>query len=134
MGSPLSSFLAEAVLQDLEQKAVTDNPHIKLWDRYVDDVGAIVKTKEIDNILHKLNTTTEGIKFTKEQEENNKLPFLDVLLTRTEDGTIETEVYRKKTNTDQILNYNSNHPSQHKISCIRTLFNRIETHCNTTEK
>ena len=27
----------------------------------------------------------------------------------------------------------SNHPTQHKISCIRTLFNRAETHCNTTE-
>jgi hypothetical protein len=39
MGSPLSSFLAEAVMQDLESKAVTNNDDIKTWDRYVDDVG-----------------------------------------------------------------------------------------------
>ncbi len=52
-------------------------------------------------------------------------------LTRTNDGTIHTQVYRKQTHIDQILNYNSNHPTQHKISCIKTLFNRINTHCNT---
>ena len=31
------------------------------------------------------------------------------------------------------VNYHSNHPTQHKISCIRTLFNRIDTHCNTEQ-
>ena len=48
-------------------------------------------------------------------------------------GTIQTQVYRKKTHTDQLLNYNSNHPTQPKISCIKTLFNRIDTHCNTEQ-
>ena len=47
--------------------------------------------------------------------------------------TTNTQVYRKKTHTDQLLNYNNNHPTQHKISCIKTLFNRIDTHCNTDQ-
>ena len=81
--------------------------------------------------LHSINNTTNNIKFTKEEEQNNQLAFLDILLTRNADGTIQTQVCRKKTHTDQILNYNSNHPTQHKISCMRTLFNRINTHCNT---
>ena len=55
MGSPLSSFLAKAVMQDLEHKAVTNNNDIKTWDRYVDDVLATVKKDKIDNIL--LSTT-----------------------------------------------------------------------------
>ena len=38
MGSPLSSFLVEAVMQDLEHKAVTNNNDIKTWNRYVDDM------------------------------------------------------------------------------------------------
>ena len=133
MGSPLSSFLAEAVMQDLEKRSVTHNPDIKTWNRYVDDVLATVKKDKTDDILHCINNTLENIQFTKEEEHNNQLAFLDVLLTRTNDGTINTQVYRKKTHTDQVLNFNSNHPTQHKISCIRTLFNRIDTHCNTEE-
>ena len=131
MGSPLSSFLAEAVMQDLEKRSVTNNPDIKTWDRYVDDVIAAVKKDKTEDILQTINSITEGIKFTKEDEQDNKLAFLDVLLTKTDDGTIETQVYRKKTHTDQILNFNSNHPTQHKVSCIKTLFNRVETHCST---
>ena len=133
MGSPLSSFLAEAVMQDLENRSVTNNNDIKTWNRYVDDVLATVKKDKTDDILHTINNTTENIKFTKEEEDNNQFAFLDILLTRTDDGTINTQVYRKKTHTDQILNFNSNHPTQHKISCIRILFNRIDTHCKTEQ-
>ncbi len=133
MGSPLSSFLAEAVMQELESKAVTNNNDIKTWDRYVDDVFATVKKDKTEDVLQTINNTTNNIKFTKEEEHDNKLAFLDVLITKADNGTLNTEVYRKKTHTDQILNYNSNHPTQHKISCIKTLFNRIDTHCNTEQ-
>ena len=69
-----------------------------------------------------------------EEEKNNQLASVfDILLTRTDNGTIQTQVYRKKTHTNQLLNYNSDHPTQHKISCIKTLFNRIDTHCNTEQ-
>ena len=118
-------------MQDLEKRSVTNNNDIKTWKRYVDGIFATVKKDKTENILQTINNTTKGIKFTKEEEQNNKLAFLDVLLTKTNNGTIHTEVYRKKTHTDQILNHNSNHPTQHKISCVRTLFNRINTHCNT---
>ena len=96
-------------------------------------VLAAVKKDKTNDILHSKNNTTENIRFRKEEEQNNQLAFLDVLLTRTDDSTINTQVYRKKTHTDQILNFNSNHPTQHKISCIKTLFNRIDTHCNTEQ-
>ena len=120
-------------MEDLEKRSVTNNNDIKTWNRYVDDVLATVKKDKTDDILHTINNTTEIIKFTKEEEDNNQLAFLDILLIRTDDGTINTQVYRKKTHTDQILNFNSNHPNQHncKISCIRSLFNRIDTHCKT---
>jgi hypothetical protein len=134
MGSPLSSFLAESVMQDLEKRSVTNNSNIKTWDRYVDNVLATVKKDKTNEILQTINNTTENIKFTMEEEQNNQLASVfDILLTRTDNGTIQTQVYRKKTHTNQLLNYNSNHPTQHKISCIKTLFNRIDTHCNTEQ-
>jgi hypothetical protein len=43
MGFPLYSFLAEAVMQDLEKRSVTNNNDIKTWNRYVDDILATVK-------------------------------------------------------------------------------------------
>ena len=70
----------------------------------------------------------ENIQFTKEEEHNNQLAFLVQLAV--------AQLTHKSTvikHTDQILKFNSNHPTQHKISCIRTLFNQIDTHCNTEQ-
>ena len=125
MGSPLSSILAEAVMQDLEKRSVTNNNDIKTWNRYVDDILAAVKKDKIDDILHTISNTIENIKFTKEEEKNSQLAYLVVLLARTDDGTINTQVYCKKTHTEKMLNFNSNHQ--------RSLFNRIDTHCNTEQ-
>ncbi|BHF81751.1 hypothetical protein SprV_0802488500 [Sparganum proliferum] len=46
------------------------------------------------------------------------------------DGNIKTTVYRKATNTRRILHFKSNHPVGHKRSCVRTLFQRVQTHCS----
>jgi hypothetical protein len=132
MGSPISGFIAEVVMQKLEQLVLpTIKP--KLWIRYVDDTFVIMKRNAIQEAYDKLNNTFEDIKFTMELEKNNTLPFLDVLVTRNTDGTLQTCVYRKKTHRDQILHYHSNHPMNHKKSCIQTLFRRAETHCSTDE-
>ncbi len=80
MGSPLSSFLAEAIMQDLEKRSVTQNQTLR------HEIGT----------LHCINNTLENIQFTKEEEHNNQLAFLDVLLTRTNDGTINTRSTVKK--------------------------------------
>jgi hypothetical protein len=130
MGLPLSTFLAKAVMQDLESKAVTNNDDIKTWYRYVDNVLATVKKDKTDDILQTINNSTKNIKFTIEEEHDNKLAFLDVLITKIDNGTLTHKfIYHKKRHTVQILNYNNNHPTQHKVSCIKTLFNRIDTHC-----
>ena len=97
MGSPLSSFLAEAVMQDLESKAVTNNDDIKTWNRYVDDVLATVKKDKTDDIQLTINSTTKNIKFTKEEEHDNKLAFLDVLITKTDNSTRHTSLSQENT-------------------------------------
>nr|VZI43034.1 unnamed protein product [Spirometra erinaceieuropaei] len=68
-----------------------------------------------------------------EEEENKQPAFLDVLVCRKDCGELKTKVFRKAKNTMQVLNSNSNHPINHKRSCVRTLYRRVETHCSEPE-
>ncbi|BHF84170.1 hypothetical protein SprV_0902732000 [Sparganum proliferum] len=99
--------------------------------RYVDDTFVILHRDAKDNFKRELDSVFPQIQFTMEEETNGMLSFLDVQVSRQEDGTLQTGVFRKATDTEKILHYNSNHPFSHKRSCVRTLFHRIHTHCNT---
>ncbi|BHF62904.1 hypothetical protein SprV_0200589200 [Sparganum proliferum] len=129
MGSPLSGFIAEAVLQKLESLVFTTH-RPKFWTRYVDDTYVIIKREIIEEFHSVLNSVFPDIQFTMEAENNNELPFLDVLVHRNPNGHLKTTVYRKATNTRQILSYHSKHPLSHKRNCVRTLYSRAETHCS----
>ena len=61
---------------------------------------------------------------TLEKEKDGSLSFLDDLLSRDPDGSIRTSVFRKPTHTDKYLQFSSHHPLNHKMSVIKTLFNR----------
>ena len=90
-------------------------------------------SRELANILQKLQQhmktvdPTGSIIFTREDEENNSMPFLDAKFTRKEDGSVKSTVYRKKTHTDQYLNFASHHPKHQKLGVVRTLMHRCET-------
>ncbi|BHF62054.1 hypothetical protein SprV_0100503500 [Sparganum proliferum] len=130
MGSPISGLIAEVVLQRIEHLVFTKYQP-RFWARYVDDTFAIVKSSDMEHLKELLNSVDPNIQFTMEAETNNQLPFLDVLVRWCATGQLQTTVFRKATNTRQILHFNSNHPLSHKRSCVRTLFQRVETHCST---
>ena len=62
-------------------------------------------------------------------EEENSIPFLDVLLTRRPDMTLKRSVYKKSTWTGQYTNFNSFVPLKYKRNLIRTLFHRALKLC-----
>nr|VZI18628.1 unnamed protein product [Spirometra erinaceieuropaei] len=130
MGSPISGLVAEAVLQKLERRLFGECKP-KFWARYVDDTFVIIDQDKINYYAEVLNSIIPDVKFTMGEEVVDKLPFLDVLVCRQPNGELTTSVHRKPTNTLQMLSYNSNHPLQHKRSCVRTLYRRVETHCVT---
>ena len=52
--------------------------------------------------------------------------FLDCAVTVQEEGILNTIVYRKATQTDQYLLFDSHHPLIHKLGVTRTLFHRVD--------
>ncbi|XP_067660465.1 uncharacterized protein [Haliotis asinina] len=95
------------------------------WCRKVDDTFVILPhDNDPSQLLQHLNQHHPRIQFTVETENNSQLPFLDVLVTRNTDNTIQTSVYRKPTHTDQYLHCDSNHPLRTKTGVISTLTRR----------
>ncbi|BHF60629.1 hypothetical protein SprV_0100359400 [Sparganum proliferum] len=108
VGSPISGFIAEAVLQRLEL-LVFQHHRPKFWARYVDDTFVVIERDQVLTFQEHLNAVFPDIQFTMEEEENNQLAFLDVLVFRKDCGGLKTKVFRKATNTMQVLKFNSNH-------------------------
>ena len=131
MGSPLGPVLAGIFMAELETRiipTVTDN--ISHWRRYVDDTFVFIRKGCVEHVLARLNSFHKNIQFTYELENQNKLPFLDVLLIR-RGNKIETTVYRKSTNNDIYLNWGSFAPVTWKRGTLKTLFNRAYIVCST---
>ena len=88
MGSPLFPALANLFVEDLEEKAIMTSTHKpKLWIRYADDTFVIWPHGEtkLREFLEHLNNLHAAIKFTMQREQQNQLPFLDVLSKKKQD-------------------------------------------------
>ena len=124
MGSPVSVVVAEIVMQNIEERALaTYNRTLPLWLRYVDDTFTAVHKDEIDDFHEHFNEQNTDIQFTKEIEENGKIPFLDCLVTR-DNNKLRTTICRKPTHTDRLLDQSSYNPTSHKATTIRNLKRR----------
>ena len=66
------------------------------------------------------------MRFTREDEENNNMPFFEANYTKKDDGSVKSTVYRKKIHTDQYLNFTSHLPRHQKLGVVRTHMNRCE--------
>ena len=77
--------------------------------------------------MNHLNSMDHHIQFTKEESRpDGSLPFLDILITPKEDGSLSTTVYRKPTHTDLYLQWDSNHTITSKYRVIGTLHHRAQ--------
>ena len=68
-----------------------------------------------------------NLQFTKETEHDNKLNHLEITIHETP-TSVNIGVFRKRTFTDTIIPYTSNHPTQHKYAAIKFLYNRLKSY------
>ena len=130
MGSLLSPIVANILMEDLEMRALeTSSCKPKMWLRYVDNVFAIWPYGDhlLDTFHQHLNGQNPSIQFRMKAESEGRITFLDMQLERT---TAQTSVFRKKTDTDRYLNFNSYHPAKVFRSAIQCLLVRAEKVCD----
>ena len=131
MGSPVSGIVCDLYMEEYEEKALSAAKHPpRWWKRYVDDTHTVLKKGYSQEFTDHLNSIDEDIKWTTEGEtlhgEERTLAFLDTMSVVHDDGHISTRVYRKDTHTDQYLNFESNHPLEHKRGVVNTLMYRAD--------
>ncbi len=85
MGSPISGYIAEIVLQKLEVAAF-ENLKPTVWVRYVDDTFVNIKSGREADLKTHLNSIFTDLQFWMEEEKDGVLPFLDVLVRRRDNG------------------------------------------------
>ena len=109
-GISVFAIIAEFCMELLEQKAIATAPidcRPNLWKRYVDDVLEIVKDSKVDQLTYHLTKPNPQATLSSRMnpKKDNKIPFLDTLITRKPDGSVKLLIYRKPTHTDQYLNH-----------------------------
>ena len=125
MGNPLSPFLADLFMSNLEIQVTKAFPQMfKIWYRYVDDIFAIVNKKRGEDAEKLLNLQDRSIKFTTEWEKDGILPFLDLKVIRNIDK-LEFGIFRKETQTDNYIKAYSYNPRPHKHAIINSLTFRL---------
>jgi len=105
MGSPISSVIAEILLQHFEDvhiKQLLDTQNILLYTRYADDIPVIYDTTRTHPhaINAHINQIHDNIKLNPTYENNMCINFLDLTITRKQTN-LEIDIHRKRTTTDK---------------------------------
>jgi hypothetical protein len=118
MGSPLVPVVANIYMEHFEKQAISSA--VKKPARWYTFVVWPHGEDELQGFLEHLNSIHQNIAFTMEVEQQGTLPFLDVLVRRT-DGSLGHWVYRKPMHTDLYLYAKSEHHPAQKPAMLSTL-------------
>ncbi|XP_046406220.1 uncharacterized protein LOC124171127 [Ischnura elegans] len=105
MGSPLSPAIANFFMEDFEEHALNSAPlRPKYFYRYVDDTF-VIWPHGVDTLkpfLDHMNSRHPSIRFTMESEKEGRLPLLDILVQRKEDGSLSHKLRDNLSSTESI--------------------------------
>ena len=133
MGSPLGPVLANIFMCHIEEIIFNQcSPAFRpvYYRRYVDDTFILFQTRvAAEMFLEFANNLHPNIDFTIEHESDNCLPFLDILITRS-NQYFSTSVFRKQTYTGLGSNFYSSCFFNFKLNSIFTLLHRAFSVCS----
>ena len=137
MGGPLSSLLADLVLENKVEATIKEHPKWgNKWDwvRKADDTFMewTGSSTDLDDFYEYLNDIHPTIKWSREIEHEGTIPFLDVMVIRSPIG-IQTTVYRKPSASDRYTHFTTAQAWREKIITITTLRQRAEGYCSTED-
>ena len=133
MGSPLGPLMANVFMCHLEEKLTCDGLMPHLYKRYLDDTLARMPSADAAAVfLTTLNGLHPSLTFTMEFPVDNKIPFIgiEIIKNRTK---LETQVYRKPTNTGLLSHFHSHTDKRYKDSLLKTMIHRTYVLSSTTE-
>ena len=88
------------------------------------------KKEHVKKFFRYINSRHRNIKFTFQDEQGNKISFLDISITRV-GNELQTSLFRKKTFSGVYLNFNSHLPNIYKKGLIDTLLYRAYNICSS---
>ena len=95
-----------------------------MYSIYVNDIFCIFRNdKQGTEFNDKLNNLHKAMIFTMETSTTNQLPFLDIIIKIKEDQFL-TSIYKKFSNTNVLMNYESCTPKSWEKNLIKYLFGR----------
>ena len=118
--------MANVFMCHLEEKLTRDGLIPHLYRRYVDDTLArMPNTDAATMFLATLNGLHPSLSFTMELSVDDRIPFIGIEIIK--NGTkLETQVYRKPTNTGLLLNFHSNTDKRYKDSLLKTMLHWLQ--------
>ena len=125
MGSLLGPTFANLFLAYYEHIWIENCPlqfKPKRYHRYVDDIFLMFDKKDHVKNLCKC-------KFTFEKDQDNKISFLGILITRV-GSELQTSLFYKKTFRSVYLNFNSHFPNMYEKGLLDTLLYRAYNICS----
>ena len=134
MGSPLAPAMADICMNWLTNEVLAKMKNLPVIMRYVDDLFLVFDNpNDVEYVYQIFNFIHPNLKFTKEEENERKLPFLDVLIIfriHSSNG-IETTVYKKPTFSGLYTKWDSYTPTKYKCNLINNLLHRAHQICSS---
>lgn len=91
----------------------------------MDDIFAIQHARKVKETLKLFNGQHPKVQFTYEQEKDKQISFLDTLVKRMDDGSLEFEVFRKPCTTERRIVAESVQDIKHKMAAYHSMSHRM---------